>query len=106
MASEDEERLRDRRRGYWLRLARVRAGNPTLKEVAAALGYSLRSQGTISLWEAGKRPPPLRQLERIAALYDVPVEVFMDPEETDIERLERRISDIRARQRRSDVRSA
>lgn len=106
VATEAEERLRAQRRGYWLRLARIRAGNPTLQEVAKALGYSLRSQGTISQWESGRREPAIRQLERLAALYDVPVEIFVDPDETDMDRLERRIADIRARHRRSEVRSA
>lgn len=106
MATAEDERVRAQRRGYWLRIARVRAGNPPLKEVAEALGYSQRSQGTISLWESGAREPSLRQLERLAVLYDVPVEVFVDPEETDIERLEHRVVDIRARERRREVRPA
>lgn len=78
------------RRGYWLRLARRRAGL-TLKEVAIALEYSLRSQTTIKLWEDGKRDPSDIQLTKLAGIYGVPVDVFYDPDETDDERLDRRV---------------
>lgn len=86
MADDDLQRLQRRRRGYWLRLARRQSGL-TLKEVAQALGYSLKSQTTIRLWELGDRDPSDIQLTRIAAVYKIPVDVLIKPEATDEERL-------------------
>lgn len=94
MAIEDEDRQRTRR-GYWLRASRRRAGL-TLKEVAQAMGYSLRSQTTIKLWEDGRRDPSDIQLAKIAGVYGVPVELFYKPAETDEERLDRWVRDALA----------
>ena len=76
-----------RRRGYWLRLARNRAGL-TLKQVAVEMGYALRSQTTIRLWEEGERDPSDVQLSKIAKVYKVPVDIFIRPRETDGDRLD------------------
>lgn len=86
MADETAQQQRYRR-GYWMRLARRRSGL-TLKEVAQAMGYSLRSQTTIKLWEDGKRDPSDIQLTKIAAVYKIPVEILYRPAETDEERLD------------------
>jgi transcriptional regulator with XRE-family HTH domain len=86
MADDDLRRLQRQRRGYWLRLARRQSGL-TLKEVAQAMGYSLKSQTTIRLWELGDRDPSDIQLSRIAGVYKVPVEVLIRPQPTDEERL-------------------
>lgn len=53
------------------------------------MGYSLRSQTTIKMWEDGKRDPSDIQLGKLAAVYGVPVELFYKPAETDEERLDR-----------------
>lgn len=89
MADETVDAYR-RRRGHWLRVARQRSGL-TLKEVAQELGYSLRSSTTIKLWEDGERDPSDVRLRRLAEVYRVPVEVFTDPDETDVERLDARV---------------
>ena len=99
MAPEDETRQRTRR-GYWLRMSRRRAGL-TLKEVAQAMGYSLRSQTTIKLWEDGKRDPSDIQLAKIAGVYGVPVELFYTPRDTDEERLDRWVREALAEANRS-----
>lgn len=78
------------RRGYWLRLARRRSGL-TLKQVAVEMGYALRSQTTIRLWEEGLRDPSDIQLTKLAGVYKVPPDVFFQPDATDEERLEDRI---------------
>ncbi len=100
MTSEDTSTYR-RRRGHWLRVARQRAGL-TLKQVAAAMDYSQRSQTTIKLWEDGERDPSDVQLRRLAGVLGIPVEVFTDPDETDDERLERKIRGIIAARARRD----
>lgn len=84
----------------------MRAGKTRLKQVADALGYSQRSISTISLWEQGRRDPPVKALEHLARIYDVPIEVFIEPDPTDEERLEERIEEIRARDRRRVIRPA
>lgn len=99
MATQDEERQRSRR-GYWLRLARRRAGL-TLKQVAVDMGYSLRSQTTIKLWEDGKRDPSDIQLAKIAGVYGAPVELFYKPAETDEERFDRWIREAIAQDNRA-----
>lgn len=104
MTTEDAAAYR-RRRGHWLRVARVRAGL-TLKEVAHEMQYSQRSQTTIKMWEDGKRDPSDVQLRQVAAVLGVPVEVFTEPDETDQERLERKISTIMAERARRDLRDA
>lgn len=99
--AEDLERYRYRR-GYWLKVARRRAGRLTLEAVAELMGYSQRSSSTIKLWEDGKRDPSDVQLRKIAGVYGVPAEVFTDPDETDEERLDTRVKRLVAeRARRS-----
>lgn len=105
MADDVDERTYRYRRGYWLRIARRRAGL-NLESVAKAMKYSSGSASTFSLWEDGKRDPSDVQLRQIAAVYDVPVEIFTDPDETDTERLERRIATIRAERARRELREA
>jgi len=105
MADEVDERTYRYRRGYWLRGARRRAGL-NLESVAKAMQYSSGSASTFSLWEDGKRDPSDVQLRRIAAVYGVPVEIFSEPDETDEERLERRIQELRAERARRELREA
>lgn len=60
------------------------------------MGYSLRSQTTIKLWEDGRRDPSDIQLAKIAGVYGVPVEVFYRPDDTDEERLDQWVRDALA----------
>jgi transcriptional regulator with XRE-family HTH domain len=100
MAPEDEQRQRTRR-GYWLRVARRRAGL-TLKQVAVAMDYSLRSQTTIKKWEDGERDPSDIQLAKLAAVYGAPVELFYKPAVTDEERFDQWVREaLAAANRRS-----
>lgn len=100
MTTEDAAAYR-RRRGHWLRVARLRAGL-TLKEVAHELAYSQRSQTTIKMWEDGKRDPSDVQLRQVAKVLGIPIEVLTDPDETDEERLDEKIRMIIARRARAD----
>lgn len=89
----DEEIEADkRRRGYWLRLARLHAGPAgepmNQAEVADAIGLSKNSGSTISNWEHGRgEGPSAQQLLQLARLYRVPAVTFFDPQATDEERL-------------------
>ena len=73
MATKEEQLAARKRRGYWVRRARERKGL-TLKEVAAALGYSGNSLSTPSLWEAGKRQVPGDRMEPLARLLSLPAD--------------------------------
>jgi transcriptional regulator with XRE-family HTH domain len=56
--------------------------------VAQALGLSGKSGSTIGDWERGVSQPSLRQLAQLAALYQVPLDLFVTPPKTDDERLD------------------
>ena len=75
------------RRGFWLRMARERAG---LSQATAAkeLGLSARSKSTMSAWEAGTREPRPSMLSRMAALYGIPPERLMSPPPTAYEEID------------------
>lgn len=77
----------NRRRGFWLRMARERA-NLSQEAVAALVGLSKRSKSTMSAWENGDREPKPTKLSTMARLYGVPVRVFTEPEPTAYERLD------------------
>jgi transcriptional regulator with XRE-family HTH domain len=81
----------NRRRGFWLREARVRRGL-SQQGVAEYLGLSSRSKSTISDWEKGVSEPRLRYLKAMAELYNVPLDVFTQPEPTAEERLDELVS--------------
>jgi transcriptional regulator with XRE-family HTH domain len=83
--TEDESTVQ-RRRGYWLRRARIHKGE-SLKWAAVKAGLKPGSGSTVSLWESGQRPIKVIQLERLARAYGVPVVFLMRPEKTDEERL-------------------
>ena len=85
MPTEEELATRRRRRAWWLRVAR-RGMNQS--GVAKALGLSENSGSTIGDWEREISEPSVRQLELLAALYGVPVTLFVDPPMTDDERLD------------------
>ncbi len=79
--SEADTALERRRRGFWLRIAREEAG---LTQAAAAelVGYKGTSKSSINAWEDGRRPVPLDKLKALATLYEVPVDLFIDPQPT------------------------
>lgn len=85
--------LDNKRRGFWLRMARERA-NLTQAAVAGQLGLSSESKSTMSAWEAGTREPKLRYLKEMARLYGVPLEMFTDPEPTAVERIDERLEEL------------
>lgn len=100
--AEDDISVYRRRRGYWLRMARRRA-NLTLEAVADLMEYSKRSSSTIKLWEDAKRDPSDVQLQRIARVLGVPVEIFTDPDMTDEERLEAKIARVLSDRARRNI---
>ena len=85
MPTEDEILLLEKRRAWWLRVAR-RGMNQT--GVAKALGLSEKSGSTIGDWERGVSQPSLRQLAQLAVIYGVPLETLISPPMTDEERLD------------------
>lgn len=85
MDGEDERQFRERQ-GFWLRMARERAGK-SQKGAAEFLGMSARSKSTISDYENGVTPPSLRTLRKLAAWYGVPLRTFTEPESTAFDRL-------------------
>ncbi len=94
----DDESLQQRRRGYWLRRARDRAGF-TLAAAAEAAGLSAGSGSTVNRWEVGERPIKVIHLERLARAYQVPLSFLMRPEPTDDERLDEAIQSASAAER-------
>ena len=85
MLSEKEWQGRQRRRAWWLKVAReVRGMN--LVGVAAALGLAKSSASQVSFWERALAEPSLKQLSQLATLYDCPLSLFTDSPETDEER--------------------
>lgn len=97
-AMTQEEDQEARRRGYWLRRARQRAG-VTLSDAALTAGLSSTSGSTVSLWESGQRSIKVIQLTRLAKRYGVPVTMFTDPPITDDERLDAAVADAAALER-------
>jgi transcriptional regulator with XRE-family HTH domain len=83
----DDDATYNRRLGFWLRMARERAGK-SQAGAAEFIGLSASSKSTVSDWENGARPPKLNQLRRLAAHYEVPLELFTDPEPTPEERID------------------
>lgn len=85
MATEEE--IYKVRLGFWLRMARERAGK-SQKGAAEYLGFSANSKSSISDYENGVTVPSLPVLRRLAAWYGVPPATFTDPEPTPEERLD------------------
>lgn len=83
----DDDQVYARRLGYWLRIARERAGK-SQQGAAEYLGLSPKSKSSISDYENGVRTPPLPVLRRLARWYGVPLAVFTNPEPTPEERLD------------------
>jgi len=79
--------LEQRRRGFWLRIARERA-ELSQEDAAKAIGLSGKSKSTMSAWEAGTREIPASKVAALARLYGVPVEHLMEPAPTAFEAIE------------------
>jgi len=94
-----------RRRGYWLRRARVRMGI-TLADAAVEAGLRPTSGSTVSLWEAGRRPMKVEQMVRLARRYQIPVEWLTNPPLTDDERLAEAVAAAAALEREDWEREA
>lgn len=85
-----------RRQGFWLRMARERAGK-SQKGAALELGMSEKSKSTISDYERGEQVAPQPVLRRLARWYGVPVELFLNPRATADEVIEDRMHDLARR---------
>jgi len=83
----DDDEAYAKRVGFWLRMARERAGK-SQAGAAEHLGFSSKSKSTISDYENGVTLPSLKVLRRLAAWYEVPLTVFTQPEPTIEERLD------------------
>jgi transcriptional regulator with XRE-family HTH domain len=84
--TQDELAQMARRRSWWLLVARLASGR-TQADAARALDLSAGS--SYGDYERGVTAPSLKQLAVLAALFEVPLSTFTEPEETDEERLER-----------------
>lgn len=82
-----DDEIYAKRLGFWLRMARERAGK-SQAGAAEYLGFSSRSKSTISDYENGVTVPSLKVLRRLAAWYGVPLTVFIDPQPTIEEQLD------------------
>lgn len=76
-----------RRLGFWLRMARERAGI-SQQQVAHELGWSPTSASGITQYEKGSRVPPFERLHQFAGLYEVPISLFLDPPPTGTEQID------------------
>lgn len=81
-----------RRQGFWLRMARERAGK-NQKGAAVEIGLAEASKSTISDYENGV-PAPQPVLRKLARYYEVPVELFLDPPPTADEVIQRRMEEL------------
>lgn len=82
---DEEAAIVRRRRGWWLRVARERAGM-TQSAVAHELG--LRTGTAVVHWENGDRDPSVLQLTALADLYGMTLDFFSRPPVTDEEWLD------------------
>lgn len=91
MPTEEELAQQRRRRSWWIAAARrADPRRPTLAAVARAVGLKPNSASTVSDWENDiGGGPSVEQLHRLAAFYGIPVAVFMEPEPTEQEHLDR-----------------
>lgn len=88
---DTDEQLYQRRQGYWLRVARERAGK-SQQGAAEYIGLSSSSKSSISDYERGETPVPMLALRRLAKWYGVPLRLFTEPDLTAEEQLEERLA--------------
>jgi len=84
---DENEALHQRRQGWWLKVAREKAGI-TGQGAAKIAGLKGKTSSSITHWEKGRYAPSQLQLRRLAQGYGVPLSVFTDPKPTDEERLD------------------
>jgi transcriptional regulator with XRE-family HTH domain len=85
LPTEADHVRRQRRLSWWLLVARLTSGR-TQADAANALGIVGSSYGD---FERGVTTPSLRQMTTLAALFEVDLALFVDPPETDEDRIER-----------------
>lgn len=76
-----DDELYFKRQGFWLRMARERAGK-SQKGAALELGLSENSKSTISDYENGVTHAPQDTLLALARWYEVPLSLFTNPRPT------------------------
>lgn len=94
----DDEQLFQKRQGWWLRIARERAGK-SQAGAAEFLGLSVNSKSSISDYESGVTPIPQLYLRRLARWYNVPVRMFTEPQPTAEEVLDQAVADASEQER-------
>ncbi len=77
-----------RRQGFWLRMARERAGK-SQAGAAQTIGLAGASKSTISDYERGEQIAPQAVLRTLARWYGVPVDLFTRPPITSDEVIDR-----------------
>lgn len=85
-----------RRQGFWLRMARERAGK-SQAGAAIELGLSEKSKSTISDYENGAQVAPQAALRKLARWYEVPVDLFQNPPATADEVIDARMDELTRR---------
>jgi transcriptional regulator with XRE-family HTH domain len=88
----DDELLFQKRQGWWLRMARERAGK-SQAGAAEVAGLSKNSKSSISDYENGVTAVPQPVLRRLARWYGVPVRMFTEPQLTAEEILDGAVRD-------------
>jgi transcriptional regulator with XRE-family HTH domain len=85
MPTDEELAIQRRRRAWWIASARrADPREPTLADVALAVGLKANSASTVSDWERNiGGGPSVAQLHRLAAYYGLAVSVFMEPDPTE-----------------------
>lgn len=83
-----DDRVYYQRQGFWMRMARERAGK-SQKGAAQEIGLAESSKSTISDYETGAQVAPQPVLHRLARWYGVPVDLFLHPPATADEVIEK-----------------
>lgn len=83
----DEDQLHLVRQGFWLRMARERAGK-SQKGAAEYLGLSGNSKSSVSDYENAITQAPQTTLRKLARWYGVPYKAFNEPLPTAFEALD------------------
>jgi transcriptional regulator with XRE-family HTH domain len=86
-AMDADEQLYFRRQGAWMKIARERSGK-SQAGAAEYLGFSKKSKSSVSDYENGVTPTPMRVLRKLAEWYGVPLSVFTEPDPAPEERLD------------------
>lgn len=92
MGIEDDE-LYYRRQGFWLRMARERAGK-SQEGAAKQIGLVGASKSTISAYERGTKVAPQQVLRTLARWYGVSVDLFLHPDVSADEVIDRRMDQL------------